>query len=180
MIEFQEGNLRVPQWTRPVYMVAAGTSDFRKRYPEKKLEELTMMAFRMLLEENDLKMDPQAVKGLINFCCYGEFADHFQDQLLCEAKVHDYLGLDPLPNVGVKTGGATGGSTIAAIDLIKREGFDQVTVVSIVAAPEGLAAVERAHPDVQIYTAAIDECLNENKYIVPGLGDAGDRIFGTT
>jgi acetyl-CoA C-acetyltransferase len=112
MITLQPGNLRVPQWTRPVYAVAAGTTDFRKRYPEKKLEELTMMAFRMLLEDNDLKMDPLEVKGHINFACYGEFADHFQDQLLCEAKVHDYLGLDPLPNVGIKTGGATGGSTL--------------------------------------------------------------------
>jgi acetyl-CoA C-acetyltransferase len=112
MIEFQPGNLRVPQWTRPVYMVAGGTTDYRKRYPEKKLEELTMMAFRMLLEENDLKRDPLDVKGLINFACYGEFADHFQDQLLCEAKVHDYLGLDLLPNVGIKTGGATGGSAL--------------------------------------------------------------------
>lgn len=112
MIRFGEGNLRVPKWTRPVYMVAHGTTDFRKRYPEKKLEELTMMAFRMMLEENDLKKDPQEVKDLINFCCYGEFADHFQDQLLCEAKVHDYLGLDPLPNVGIKTGGATGGSAL--------------------------------------------------------------------
>jgi acetyl-CoA C-acetyltransferase len=112
MIEFKPGNLRVPKWTRPVYMVAAGCSDFRKRYPEKKLEELCMMAFRMMLEENDLKMDPLEVKGLINFASYGEFADHFQDQLLCEAKVHDYLGLDLLPNVGVKTGGATGGSAM--------------------------------------------------------------------
>ena len=67
MITFAPGNLRVPKWTRPVYMVAAGTTDFRKRYPEKKLEELCMMAFRMLLEENDLKMDPLEVKGLINF-----------------------------------------------------------------------------------------------------------------
>ena len=112
MIEFSPGNLRVPKWTRPVYMVAAGTTDYRKRYPEKKLDELAMMAFRMLLEENDLKLDPLEVKGLINFACYGEFADHFQDQLLCEAKVHDYLGLDLLPNVGIKTGGATGGSAM--------------------------------------------------------------------
>jgi acetyl-CoA C-acetyltransferase len=66
----------------------------------------------MLLEENDLKKDPLDVKGLINFASYGEFADHFQDQLLCEAKVHDYLGLDLLPNVGIKTGGATGGSAM--------------------------------------------------------------------
>ena len=108
MIALAPGNLRVPKWTRPVYLVAAGTTDFRKRYPEKRLEELCMMAFRMLLEENDLKRDPLETKGLINFACYGEFADHFQDQLLCEAKVHDYLGLDLLPNVGIKTGGATG------------------------------------------------------------------------
>ena len=112
MIKFGKGNLRVPKWTRPVYIVAAGMSDFRKEYPEKKLEELCMMAFRMLLEENDLKMDPLEVKGNINFTCCGEFADHFQDQLLCEAKVQDYLGLDPLYNVGIKTGGATGGSAI--------------------------------------------------------------------
>ena len=112
MIQFGKGNLRIPKWTRPVYMVAGGMSDFRKEYPEKKLEELAMMAFRMMLEENDLKMDPLEVKGLINFTCCGEFADHFQDQLLCESKVVDYLGLDPLFNVGVKTGGATGGSNL--------------------------------------------------------------------
>jgi acetyl-CoA C-acetyltransferase len=114
MIKFGKGNLRIPKWTRPVYAVAGGMTDFRKRYPEKKLEELTMMAFRMMLEENDLKMDPLEVKDLINFAVYGEFADHFQDQLLCEAKVHDYLGLDPLFNVGIKTGGATGGSALLA------------------------------------------------------------------
>ena len=81
MIKFEKGNLMVPKWTRPVYMVAAGTTDFRKRYPEKKLDELAMMAFRMLLEENDLKMDPLEVKGLINFCCYGEFADHLGERM---------------------------------------------------------------------------------------------------
>lgn len=75
---------------------------------------------------------------------------------------------------------ATGGSTVAAIDLLKRSGFKRITIISIVAAPEGLAAVECEHPDVRIYTAAIDDGLNDDKYIVPGLGDAGDRIFGTT
>jgi acetyl-CoA C-acetyltransferase len=129
MIEFKKGNLRVPKWTRPVYMVAAGTTDFRKRYPEKKLEELCMMAFRMMLEENDLKMDPLEVKGLINFCSYGEFADHFQDQLLCEAKVHDYIGLDPLPNYGVKTGGATGGSAMMAGAQSVASGYADCTLV---------------------------------------------------
>ena len=129
MIEFHPGNLRIPKWTRPVYMVAAGMSDFRKRYPEKKLEELCMMAFRMMLEENDLKVDPLEVKGHINFACYGEFADHFQDQLLCEAKVHDYIGLDPLGNVGVKTGGATGGSTLLMGATTIASGLSDCTLV---------------------------------------------------
>ena len=74
---------------------------------------------------------------------------------------------------------ATGGSTSAAIDLIKRSGFEQIVVLSIVAAPEGISKVESAHNDVSIYCAAIDECLNDDMYIVPGLGDAGDRLFGT-
>ena len=93
-------------------MVAGGLTDFRKRYPEKKLEELTMESFKMALENNDLKESPLEIKDMINFAAYGQFADHFQDQLLCEAKVHDYLGLDPMYNIGIKTGGATGGSTI--------------------------------------------------------------------
>ncbi|MBN2496835.1 MAG: thiolase domain-containing protein [Deltaproteobacteria bacterium] len=129
MIKFGKGNLRIPKWTRDVYIVAAGMTDFRKRYPSKKLEELTMMAFRMLLEENDLKMDPLEAKGFINFACYGEFADHFQDQLLCEAKVHDYLGLDPLYNVGIKTGGATGGSAILMGATSVASGLSDCTLV---------------------------------------------------
>jgi acetyl-CoA C-acetyltransferase len=129
LIKFGAGNLRVPKWTRPVYLVAAGTTDYRKRYPEKKLEELAMMAFRMLLEENGLKEDPLYVKSLINFCSYGEFADHFQDQLLCEAKVHDYLGLDFLPNVGIKTGGATGGSAMLVGAQSIASGYSDCTLV---------------------------------------------------
>ena len=75
---------------------------------------------------------------------------------------------------------ATGGSTVAAIDHLKKNGADNIVVVCIVTCPEGVALVEAAHPDVKIYAAAIDDHLNENKYIVPGLGDAGDRLFGTT
>jgi len=129
MIKFGAGNLRVPKWTRPVYVVAAGQSDFRKRYPEKKLEEICMMAFRMMLEENDLKKDPLDVKGLINLTVCGEFADHFQDQLLCEAKVVDYIGLDPLYNVGVKTGGATGGSAVLMGATTVASGLSDCTLV---------------------------------------------------
>ncbi len=75
---------------------------------------------------------------------------------------------------------ATGGSTIAAIDLLKESGAGKIVVVCIVTCPEGLELVAEAHPNVTVYTAAIDDCLNENKYIVPGLGDAGDRLFGTS
>jgi uracil phosphoribosyltransferase len=74
---------------------------------------------------------------------------------------------------------ATGGSAIAAIDLVKKRGALNVKFVCLVAAPEGVKAIRVAHPDVPIYIAALDEKLNEHGYIVPGLGDAGDRIFGT-
>lgn len=74
---------------------------------------------------------------------------------------------------------ATGGSIIAAIDLLKKHGCRQICSLNLVCAPEGIAKVEAKHPDVDIYTAAVDDHLNENGYIIPGLGDAGDRIFGT-
>lgn len=74
---------------------------------------------------------------------------------------------------------ATGGSAIDAIEILKEKGVKKLKFLSIIAAPEGLERVEKEHPDVQVYCAHIDEKLNENKYIVPGLGDAGDRIFGT-
>ncbi len=75
---------------------------------------------------------------------------------------------------------ATGGSTTAAIDIMKQEGARKIVVVCIVTCPEGLQRVEEAHPDVQIFAASIDERLDDNKYIVPGLGDAGDRLYGTS
>ncbi len=74
---------------------------------------------------------------------------------------------------------ATGGSALDAIDLLKSKGVKKIKFLCIIAAPEGIKRVEEKHPDVQIYCAHIDKKLNENKYIVPGLGDAGDRIFGT-
>ena len=74
---------------------------------------------------------------------------------------------------------ATGGSAVDAITQIKKSGVTKIKFLSIIAAPEGLERVEREHPDVQVYCATVDEHLNKNGYIVPGLGDAGDRIFGT-
>ena len=74
---------------------------------------------------------------------------------------------------------ATGGSASDAISILKRRGCKNIRLMCLVAAPEGVAKVLKAHPDVDIYIASMDEGLNENAYIVPGLGDAGDRIFGT-
>ena len=74
---------------------------------------------------------------------------------------------------------ATGGSANAAIDMVKKQGAKNIRLVCLGGAPEGVKAVEEAHPEVDIYLAALDEKLNEHGYIVPGLGDAGDRIFGT-
>lgn len=74
---------------------------------------------------------------------------------------------------------ATGGSANAAIDVLKKRDCSQIKLMCLIAAPEGIRAVQEAHPDVDIYVAAVDEYLNEHGYIVPGLGDAGDRLFGT-
>ena len=74
---------------------------------------------------------------------------------------------------------ATGGSAVAAIDFLKKHGCKNIIMMIIIGCPEGIKTVQDAHPDVDIYMAACDERLNEHKYIVPGLGDAGDRIFGT-
>ena len=74
---------------------------------------------------------------------------------------------------------ATGGSAIAAITMLKEKGVKNIRLLCIIAAPEGVKALSEAHPDVDIYIGALDECLTDHGYIVPGLGDAGDRIFGT-
>ena len=74
---------------------------------------------------------------------------------------------------------ATGGSAVAAIDFLKQHGCKNIVMMNIIGAPEGVKVVQEAHPDVDLYLAALDEKLNDHAYIVPGLGDAGDRIFGT-
>ena len=74
---------------------------------------------------------------------------------------------------------ATGGSAVAAIDFLKARGCKNIIMMNIIGCPEGVKAVQEAHPDVDMYLAAVDERLNEHAYIIPGLGDAGDRIFGT-
>lgn len=83
----------------------------------------------------------------------------------------DFILIDPML--------ATGGSAAAAIELLKSKGGKHIKLMCLVAAPEGVQLVNKEHPDVEIYVASVDECLNDHGYIVPGLGDAGDRIFGT-
>lgn len=90
---------------------------------------------------------------------------------LPDVEDRDFIVVDPML--------ATGGSAIAAITLLKEKGVENIKFLCLVAAPEGVDALNDAHPDVEIYTASVDERLNEHGYILPGLGDAGDRIFGT-
>ena len=98
-------------------------------------------------------------------------ASQYYSKLPARLDDSDVLMIDPML--------ATGGSAVAALDLLKRAGAKTVTLICIVSAPEGVAAVEASHPDVSIYTPVIDKHLNEQKYIVPGLGDFGDRLYGT-
>lgn len=95
----------------------------------------------------------------------------YYNKLPVEPTVHVCLILDPML--------ATGGSAVAAVDVLKTWGVKRIKFVGLIAAPEGLNVLTTAHPDVQVYLAAIDERLNEHGFIVPGLGDAGDRQFGT-
>jgi len=112
MIRLRPQNLRIPRFEKPVYVVAGGLTDFRKRYPEKNTSQLCMDAMRMAVLENDLKVSPDEFRGMVNWCVYSQFADHFGDQLLAASKIHDYLGFEPVGNVEIKTGGATGGSAV--------------------------------------------------------------------
>ena len=107
-----------------------------------------------------LYRDPQTLQPVEYYC-----------KLPTDVQERDMIVIDPML--------ATGGSCVAAIDLVKKHGARNIKLMCLVAAPEGVQAVNDAHPDVEIYAAAVDECLNDHGYIIPGLGDAGDRIFGT-
>lgn len=107
-----------------------------------------------------LYRDEETAKPIEYFC-----------KLPCDISEREVIVVDPML--------ATGGSAVAAIDFLKKHGCKNIIMMNIIGCPEGVAAVQKAHPDVEMYLAAVDEKLNENAYIIPGLGDAGDRIFGT-
>ena len=107
-----------------------------------------------------LYRDPATLEPVEYYCKLPDDAEHRQ-----------LIVLDPML--------ATGGSASAAISFIKQRGCNNIRLVNLIAAPEGIARVQKDHPDVDIYVAACDEKLNDHGYIVPGLGDAGDRLFGT-
>lgn len=107
-----------------------------------------------------LYRDPETLKPVEYYCKLPQDIDE-----------RELIVLDPML--------ATGGSATAAIDFLKKRGAKSIRLVCIIAAPEGVEAVSKNHPDIDIYVAALDKRLNEHAYIVPGLGDAGDRLFGT-
>jgi len=107
-----------------------------------------------------LYRDPETLKPVEYYC---KLPNEIQDM--------EVFVVDPML--------ATGGTAVSAINFIKERGAEKITFLCILAAPDGVEALRNAHPDVDIYAAAYDGCLNDHGYIVPGLGDAGDRIFGT-
>ena len=139
----------------------------------KKLEIIPILRAGLGMVDSMVDMIPSAKIGHIGL--YRDPETHLPVEYYC--KLPDDIGnrqvfvVDPML--------ATGGSAVAAIDFLKQHGCKSIVMMNIISVPEGIEAVQKAHPDVEIYVAAVDEKLNEHAYIVPGLGDAGDRIFGT-
>ncbi len=139
----------------------------------RKLAFVPILRAGLGMVEGVLTLVPAAKVGHI-----GLYRDHktlqpveYYSKLPADIPERDVIVLDPML--------ATGGSAVDAIDIIKRSNPKSIKFMCIIAAPEGIKALTEAHPDVHVYCAAVDEKLNENGYILPGLGDAGDRIFGT-
>lgn len=139
----------------------------------KKLAIVPILRAGLGMVDGVLKMIPSARIGHIGL--YRDEETHTPVEYYCklpkDIAEREVIVVDPML--------ATGGSAIDAITQIKQRGPKSIKFMGLIAAPEGIDALAKAHPDVEIYCAALDEKLNENCYIVPGLGDAGDRIFGT-
>lgn len=144
-----------------------------KKLAGKKLAIVPILRAGLGMVDGIVKMIPSAKVGHIGL--YRDPDTHVPVEYYCkmpsDIAERDVIVLDPML--------ATGGSAVAAIQFMKNYGCKNIKLMNILAAPEGIKAVREAHPDVDIYVAAVDEALNDHAYIVPGLGDAGDRIFGT-
>lgn len=139
----------------------------------KKLALISILRAGNGLLDGVLELIPSARVGFIGL---------YRDEATLKAVQYYYKvpdDLDERPVIVVDPMLATGNSAVAAIDLLKRDGATDIRFLCLLAAPEGVARMTEAHPDVRIITAALDQRLNEKGYIVPGLGDAGDRLFGT-
>lgn len=139
----------------------------------KKVTVVPILRAGMGLMDGVLDMIPGAKVSVVGFYRNEETLEPVQYYVKLAKNIRSRIALilDPML--------ATGGTLMATINLLKKAGCPTIRGIFLVAAPEGIARLEREHPDVDIYTASIDECLNEQGYILPGLGDAGDKIFGT-
>jgi uracil phosphoribosyltransferase len=144
-----------------------------KEIAGKKLCVVPILRAGMHMADGILTLTPNAKVGHIGLYRNEETLEpvEYFCKLPSDAKDREIFVVDPML--------ATGGSAIAAITLLKRRGIDKIRFLCLIAAPEGLEKLKVAHPDVNIYIGALDERLNEKGYILPGLGDAGDRIYGT-
>ena len=143
------------------------------RIPGKKVAVCPILRAGMGMLDGVLSLIPVARVGFIGLYRNEETLEpvEYYVKLPADIAERDVLLLDPML--------ATGNSTAHAVDVLKRAGATRISLVSLIAAPEGVARIQDAHPDVDIVVASIDSHLNEKGYIVPGLGDAGDRLYGT-
>lgn len=144
-----------------------------KEIEGKKLCVVPILRAGMHMADGILTLTPNAKVGHIGLYRNEETLEpvEYFCKLPSDAPEREIFVVDPML--------ATGGSAIAAITLLKRRGIDKIRFLCLIAAPEGLKKLQEAHPDVDVYIGALDQCLNEKGYILPGLGDAGDRIYGT-
>ena len=144
-----------------------------KQLKGKKLAVVPILRAGLGMVDGMLKMIPAAKVGHIGMYRDPETAEpiEYYCKLPADCANREVFVVDPML--------ATGGSAVAALDMLKKRGVKNIHFMCIIAAPEGVKRLTEAHPDVEVYIGALDDHLNEHKYIVPGLGDAGDRIFGT-
>lgn len=154
----------IPGWCGPVEV---------DKIAGKKITVVPILRAGIGMLDGVLSLIPSAKVSVVGLARNEETlqADTYLEKLVKELDQRMALIIDPML--------ATGGSMIATIDMLKKAGCKEIRALVLVAAPEGIAAVEKVHPDVLILTASIDSHLNDQGYIIPGLGDAGDKIFGT-